>query len=252
VRARLIVKRAASKPLSVRSRLMGRRAARAVLRDVQPTVHTRCAARARHAAAPERRTVDLPIQPLLLSLPSAITVLRRRRRGQRWGDALAAVGWRGAGGRDLLLGALVAGAGALLALLVYRLLPPEAVTAPGVAARRYAGAAPGPALFLRALLYEALYAAWGEESFFRGWLQGWAERRWGFRRGNALQAGAFLLPHLILLAISPALWPVLPLVLAGGWANGWLRHRSGSILPGLLAHSVANATAAVAAAALAA
>jgi membrane protease YdiL (CAAX protease family) len=196
--------------------------------------------------------VDLPVQPLLLSLPSAIAVLRRRRRGQPWGAALAAVGWRGAGGRDLLLGALVAGAGALLALLVYRLLPPGALTAPGVAARRYAGAAPGPALFLRALFYEALYAAWGEESFFRGWLQGWAERRWGFWRGNALQAGAFLLPHLLLLAISPALWPVLPLVLAGGWTNGWLRHRSGSILPGWLTHSVANATAAVAAAALAA
>jgi membrane protease YdiL (CAAX protease family) len=193
--------------------------------------------------------VDVPLQPLLLSLPSALTVLRRRRRGQPWGAALAAVGWRGAGARDLLLGALVAAAGALLALLVYRLLPAEALTAPGVAARRYAGAAPGPALFLGALLYEAVYVAWGEESLFRGWLQGWAERRWGFRVGNALQAGAFLLPHLLLLAVSPALWPVLLLVLAGGWTNGWLRHRSGSILPGWLAHSVANATGAVAAAA---
>jgi membrane protease YdiL (CAAX protease family) len=192
--------------------------------------------------------VDVPIQPLLLSLPSAITALRWRRRGRPWGTALAAVGWRGAGARDLLLGALVAGAGALLALLVYRLLPLEVLTAPGVAARRYAGAAPGPALVLRALGYEAVFVTFGEESFFRGWLQGWAERRWGFWRGNALQAGAFLLPHLLLLLVSPALWPVLGLVLAGGWTTGWLRHRSGSILPGWLAHSVANATGALAAA----
>jgi membrane protease YdiL (CAAX protease family) len=190
----------------------------------------------------------VPIQPLLLSLPSAITALRWRRQGQPLGTALAAVGWRGAGGRDLLLGALVAGAGALLALLVYRLLPLEVLTAPGMAAGRYAGATPGPALVLRALVYEAVFVTFGEESFFRGWLQGWAERRWGFRRGNALQAGAFLLPHLLLLLVSPAFWPVLVLVFAGGWVTGWLRHRSGSILPGWLVHSVTNATGALAAA----
>lgn len=192
--------------------------------------------------------MDVPIQPLLLSLPSAITALRWRRRGRPWGTALAAVGWRGAGARELLLGALVAGAGALLALLVYRLLPLEVLTAPGMAARRYAGAAPGPALVLRALLYEAVFVTFGEESFFRGWLQGWAERRWGFWRGNTLQAGAFLLPHLLLLLVSRAFWPVLVLVFAGGWVTGWLRHRSGSILPGWLVHSVTNATGALAAA----
>ena len=55
-----------------------------------------------------------------------------------------------------------------------------------------------------------------------------------------MQAVIFLLAHLPLLLVSPGLWPLLPLQFGAGWVAGWLRYRSGSILPGWLSHSLIN------------
>lgn len=45
--------------------------------------------------------------------------------------------------------------------------------------------------------------------------------------------------------MTPALWPILPTQLIGGWVLGWLRHRSTSIWPGWIVHAAGNITAAV-------
>jgi len=92
-----------------------------------------------------------------------------------------------------------------------------------------------------ALLREAFYVALGEEIFFRGLLGGWLEQRFGFMKGNTIQDLIFLLPHLLLLLVSLSLWVVVVVQFLAGWVLGWLRSRSGSILPGWLAHSLMNA-----------
>jgi uncharacterized protein len=79
-----------------------------------------------------------------------------------------------------------------------------------------------------------------EEILFRGLLGGIFMRRYGFLAGNALQTSLFFTPHLLLLFVSRALWPILPVQLASGWLLGWLRWRSGSIGPSSLAHVAAN------------
>ena len=71
-------------------------------------------------------------------------------------------------------------------------------------------------------------------------------RRLGFALGNLIQAAIFLLPHLLLLTVSTALWPLLVAQFLAGWLQGWLLYRSGSILPGWIAHSLGNAFGAVA------
>jgi membrane protease YdiL (CAAX protease family) len=92
-----------------------------------------------------------------------------------------------------------------------------------------------------ALLREAFYVALGEEVFFRGMLGGWLVRRFGFMKGNTMQALVFLLPHLLLLLVSLSFWVVVVAQFLAGWAVGWLRSRSDSIFPGWLAHSLMNA-----------
>jgi hypothetical protein len=96
-------------------------------------------------------------------------------------------------------------------------------------------------------LREAIYVALGEEILFRGLLGGWLIRRLGFAIGNTIQAFVFIIPHLLLLLVSPTLWPVIIIQLMAAWLFGWLRYRSNSILPGWFAHSLANAFGALAA-----
>lgn len=79
-----------------------------------------------------------------------------------------------------------------------------------------------------------------EEVLFRGFLAGLLIERLGFATGNTVQAVLFLAPHALVLVVAPALWPILPTQLVAGWLLGWLRHRSGSIVPGWLAHAAAN------------
>jgi hypothetical protein len=59
--------------------------------------------------------------------------------------------------------------------------------------------------------------------------------------GNTVQALVFLVPHLLLLTVGLGIWPILIVQLIAGWLLGWLRFRSGSILPAWLVHSLTNA-----------
>lgn len=79
-----------------------------------------------------------------------------------------------------------------------------------------------------------------EEIFFRGLIAGLLFRRYGFAKGNVLQALVFLAPHLLLLVVSTSIWPILPVQLIAGWLLGALRYKSDSIGPSSLAHAAAN------------
>lgn len=120
---------------------------------------------------------------------------------------------------------------ALLGYLALQSIPSALLDEPGVTLGQVTTAAGAAGTVLRAL---------GEEVFFRGFVAGLLFRRWGFAVGNLAQSLLFLLPHLLLLLIDTALWPILPVQLVIGWLLGWLRHRSGSIAPPALVHSAGN------------
>lgn len=111
------------------------------------------------------------------------------------------------------------------------LIPAEALETPGVTIARLTSVSVAIGVVLRAV---------GEEVFFRGLLGGVLIRRLGFRWGNLLQAALFLVPHLLLLLIDARLWPILPVQFATGWLLGWLRHKTGTFVPGSVVHVVAN------------
>ncbi len=89
-----------------------------------------------------------------------------------------------------------------------------------------------PGGLLPSILAFAVLAPLVEELIFRGLLYGWIEGRWGwvpaFIVSSILFAAAHFEPAHILL--------VTPL----GFLFGWLRHRSQSLLPSLVAHMVNN------------
>ncbi len=87
------------------------------------------------------------------------------------------------------------------------------------------------------LVYVMALAPLVEELMFRGWLQGLLTRRFGVRLAVLGQALAFGAMHV------DRLWAIPPLVLIG-LACGWLRARSGSLLPGVMVHALNNSLAA--------
>lgn len=145
------------------------------------------------------------------------------RLGMSWGSG-PAYGWA-----LLLLAPLL-----LTSWLSIALIPPEALETPGVSIAQLTSVSTAMAVVLRAV---------GEEVFFRGLLGGVLIRRLGFLWGNLLQAALFLLPHLILLLVDVRLWPIVPVQFAAGWLLGWLRHKTGTFVPGAAVHVVVNVAA---------
>lgn len=191
--------------------------------------------------------MHVPLQLILLTIPSLIYMGVRRHRGEDWLSILTNLGWRGASPAMLLrsLGVvIIVGAAGWLA---FQQVPSEILEHPNVNISAYAGLTLSVSSFLLVWLREAIYVALGEEIFFRGLVGGWLFRRLGFAAGNAVQALLFLLPHLLLLTLGLDLWPIIGVQAAAGWLMGWLRHRSDSILPGWFAHSLINALGALAA-----
>lgn len=142
------------------------------------------------------------------------------RLGASWGSA-SAYAWA-----LLLLLPLL-----LTAWLAIVLIPAEVLETPGVSIARLTSVSIALGVVLRAI---------GEEVFFRGLLGGILIRRFGFLWGNLLQAVLFLVPHLLLLLIDARLWPILPVQFAAGWLLGWLRHKTGTFVPGAVVHVVVN------------
>lgn len=185
--------------------------------------------------------MDVPAQLILFSIPSLIYFTLQTRRGEKRGSTLKNLGLKTCNGAFYLEGVGVATAVGALMWLVLRMVPSSVLESPSVSVSAYAGWPLSPSSFTYALLREAVYVALGEEILFRGLLGGHLERRHGFTKGNTIQALIFLLPHLLLLLVSLSFWAVVAAQFLAGWALGWLRSRSGSILPGWLAHSLMNA-----------
>ena len=190
--------------------------------------------------------MELPLQLIVLTVPSLVYVAVRRWRGERWDEVLGKIGWRGSRPVYFLwsLGVVIVVGG--LGWLAFQAVPAEVLQNPSFNISDYAGWTLSLTSFLLVWLREAIYIALGEEIFFRGFLGGWLVRRLGFAFGNTVQAFLFLLPHLFLLLVSRSLWLVIIVQLVAGWLLGWLRYRSNSILPGWLAHSLTNAFGALA------
>lgn len=145
--------------------------------------------------------------------------------------ALPALGFRAAGWRVVLLGTL---ATAAVSIAVSQIgLEPQGVKQAMKIARE-------PSAFLLSLALLAGLAPLVEELVFRGLLYGWLAGRWGpgiavIGSSLAFAAAHVELAHVIL---------VLPL----GLVFGWLRWRSGSLWPSIVAHMFNNGLAVVAAA----
>ena len=94
-------------------------------------------------------------------------------------------------------------------------------------------------------LFTALISIFGEELFFRGWLQNLLRPKVGSLWANVIQAGVFTLPQLIVAFMMPS--PVMGIVYgliyafgAIGMINGWVASRAGAIWPNLIAASLMN------------
>ena len=190
--------------------------------------------------------MEIPAQLILLLLPSLIYLTAKRRQGEEWHHTLVNLGWTSSKSIYFIQGLGMAVALGVLMLVIMQRVPESVLESPMVSTSIYAGWSPSLSSFLYALIKEAFYVTLGEEIFFRGLLGGWLERRFGFRVGNVVQAVVFLLPHLLLLMVSMSFWLVVVVQFIAGWILGLLRSRSGSILPGWLAHSLMNAVGALA------
>ena len=188
----------------------------------------------------------VPVNLILLGLPVLVYAVVLRRRGRPRKEILDRLGLRSASLENYVWVLGILAIVGVLAVWATRSVPEEVLRSPNVAASQYAGLSLGAGTVLLVLLREAFYVALGEELLFRGLLGGVLFRRLGFALGNLLQTALFLLPHLALLLVSLGLWRLVLVQLVAGWLLGWLRFRSGSVLPGWLAHSLTNALGAVA------
>lgn len=78
-------------------------------------------------------------------------------------------------------------------------------------------------------------AAFIEETFFRGWLQTLTVRKFGVYVGILLATILFALSHLVVLTGWLRVATFFP-----GLVMAVLRHRGGSVLPGIIYHAVCN------------
>ena len=185
--------------------------------------------------------MDVPFQLLFFSAPSLIYFIIQTRRGEDWRSVLKNLGLKGCNGSFYIGGIGIAVVIGGLSWLALRIVPSGVLESPMVSVSAYAGWSLSLYSFIYALLREAFYVALGEEVFFRGILGGWLVKRFGLIKGNTMQAFVFLLPHLLLLLVSLSFWGIIVVQFLAGWAIGWLRSKSGSILPGWLGHSLMNA-----------
>lgn len=147
------------------------------------------------------------------------------------GAAPAALGLRRVGWRPIVLG--VVGT-TVLSFAVSQLgLQPEGV-------RQVTEGIQGASQVLQTLGVLALLAPLAEELVFRGLLYGWLAGRWGNLVAFVLSSLAFAAAHTEPVHIL--------LVLPLGFWFGWLRWRTGSLVPTIVAHVINNSIAVTAAA----
>ena len=147
--------------------------------------------------------------------------------------ALPALGFRRAGWRPIVLGTVVA---LVISVAVTQLgIEPVGIKQAMEVARE-------PAAFMASLAVMAGLAPLVEELIFRGLLYGWLAGRWGGTVAWIVSSLAFAAAHVELAHVL--------LVLPLGLWFGWLRRRTGSLWPSLVAHMMNNGLAVAAAALL--
>jgi len=97
-----------------------------------------------------------------------------------------------------------------------------------------------------------LFSPFGEEIFFRGFLQRALESRFSSRLSTHIEAGLFGIVHLChhgliatpgrlsLRPVSGCLWVLL--MFSTAWMFAWIKKSSGSIFPAIASHAAFNAT----------
>jgi membrane protease YdiL (CAAX protease family) len=159
----------------------------------------------------------------LIALALAVAPLGRQ--------ALPALGLRPAGWRPIVLGTVVA---LIISVAVTQLgVEPEGMKQAMEIARE-------PAMFAASLLVMAVLAPLVEEAVFRGLLYGWVAGRWG-------TLAAWLVSSILFAAAHVELAHVILVFPLGLWF-GWLRRRTDSLWPSVVAHMINNGTAVLAAA----
>lgn len=174
------------------------------------------------------------LELVIFSVPSVLYMRAARRRGRSPRDSRAAVGWQTGDAAPYGLAIAITAALLPVTYLALRAISNESITTSAHLHVTYGRASTVGGYVAIALL------ALAEEVLFRGFVAGIAFRRYGFAAGNVIQAFVFLAPHLLLLLVSTALWPLLPLQLLAGWLLGVLRWKSSSVGPGAVAHIAAN------------
>src|SRR5262245_416703 len=141
-----------------------------------------------------------------------------------WGrTAFAALGFRRAGWRPIVLGTVTALA--ISIAVTHFGISPEGIKEAMEVARE-------PAMFSVSLAVMAGLAPLVEETVFRGLLYGWIAGRWGSIAAWIISSLAFAAAHIELAHMI--------LVLPLGLWFGWLRRRADSLWPSLVAHMVNN------------
>ncbi len=159
----------------------------------------------------------------LLALAVAMAPMGRR--------ALPALGFRRTGWRPIVFGTL--GALAVSVAVTQFGIEPQGIKQAMEIARE-------PAMFAASLAVMAGLAPLVEELVFRGLLYGWLAGRWGTVAAWIVSSLAFAAAHVELAHVI--------LVLPLGLLFGWLRRRTDSLWPSLVAHMANNCVAVVAAA----
>ncbi len=171
---------------------------------------------------------------MLLCLPSCLYLpvqTRGQQSPERYRAAFERLGHTVGSASHYRLALLVLAPLLLVGWLSIVLVPDDVLEMSGVSIARLTSVGAAAGAVLRPV---------GEEVFFRGLLGGVLMRRLGFAWGNLLQAVVFLLVHLPLLLVDTRLWPLLPAQFVAGWVLGWLRHRTGTYLPGAAVHATVN------------
>ena len=95
-------------------------------------------------------------------------------------------------------------------------------------------------LVIKIILYQVFFIVSGEEIFFRGFVAGILFRKYRFWVGNVLQAIIFLLPHMMLLILSPKFCILLLFLFFTSLVVGFFRFKTESIIPGIIMHTLGN------------
>lgn len=194
--------------------------------------------------------VSAIVQVVVLGLVpfAAYYLFQRFRHGRSLAQAAARVGLQRSAPKFVAWSLLPAAVGVALLGIFW---PTIAVhVTEGTAQGQFLGLGLEPGTIAAAFLFGMLQTGFTEELLFRGFIAGALSRRLPTAWANAAQGFVFLLPHVPLVWIAPAMWGLLPIVYIIALGFGWVRIQSGSIVGPWLGHGLINTATALLAAGL--